>query len=63
MKKLLAFLTISLFVLAGCQESSSIVAPDNDSSLDKEKQEKIVKPEDDTIGNHESSTNPSFPRL
>ena len=63
MKKLLAVLAISLFVFAGCQESSSIVAPDNDASLDKEKQEKVVKPEDDTAGQHASTTNPSWPRI
>ena len=63
MKKLLAVLSISLFVFAGCQESSSIVAPNNDSTLDKEKQEKFVTQEEDGPEKHASATNPSFPRL
>ena len=32
MKKFLAVLIISIFVLVGCEQSSSVVAPDNTKS-------------------------------
>jgi len=37
MKKFLAVLAISIFILAGCEQSSSVVAPDNtNTELEKE---------------------------
>jgi predicted small lipoprotein YifL len=63
MKKLLAVLSISLFLLAGCQESSTLVAPDNDTSVDKEKQEQFAAPEQGDDGSQDNSGEPSFPRI
>ena len=63
MKKILSVLAISLFLLAGCQESSSLVAPENDSSVDKEKQEQFAAPEQGDDGSQDSSGEPSFPRI
>ena len=63
MKKLLSILAISLFLLAGCQENGSIVAPDNDSSVDKEKQEQFAAPEKGDDGSQDSKGEPSFPRI
>lgn len=63
MKKILSVLAISLFFLAGCQESSSLVAPDSDSSVDKEKQEQFAQPEQGDDGSQDSSGEPSFPRI
>ncbi len=60
MKKLLAVLAISLFLLAGCQESSSLVAPDNDSSVDKEKQEQFAAPEQGDDGSQDNSRRTKF---
>jgi hypothetical protein len=63
MKKLLAVIAMFLFLLAGCQDSSSIVAPENDSSVDKEKQEQFAAPEQENDGSQDNSGEPTFPRI
>ncbi|MCW8848699.1 MAG: hypothetical protein OQJ81_01870 [Melioribacteraceae bacterium] len=63
MKKLLAVIAMSLFLLAGCQDSSSLVAPENDSSVDKEKQEQFAAPEQGNDGSQDNSGEPTFPRI
>ena len=60
MKKLFAALVISLFFVVACQESSTIVSPDNDTSTDTEQ----FKPtEQDTSGSQEGGGRPGFPRI
>lgn len=37
MKKLIAILSLVLFVMVGCQDSTSIVAPDNSTNTELDK--------------------------
>lgn len=49
MKKFLAMLAISVFILAGCEQSSSVVAPDNtNSELKKETSKSEVLQKEDS---------------
>jgi len=64
MKKLIAISTIALFVVIGCQEGSSIVAPDNGSTLDKKPDATQFIPTDpDSSGSSEGAGVPHLPRV
>ena len=56
MKKFFAVLTFCIFLVIGCQESSSIVAPDNNTKTELEKQDTEVK---DSL---KKDGDPTFPR-
>lgn len=55
MKKFIAILSLVLFVMVGCQDSASIVAPDNDS---KTELEKGTDNTNDTLSKDEEGGNP-----
>ena len=61
MKKLLAALFVSIFFVVACQDSSTIVSPDNDSSTDTEQQ--FTPTEQDSSGSQEGGGRPGFPRI
>ena len=61
MKKLLATLFIALFVLAGCQESATIVSPDNDAALEKET-ENVLEKEANSVDSKDNQ-DPGYPRI
>jgi hypothetical protein len=42
MKKLIAVFILSLFVFVGCEQASSVVAPDNNTNTELEKNDKPV---------------------
>ena len=49
MKKVIAALLIALFVIVGCQEGSSLVAPQDNSELEKKSAEiEIIESAQDT---------------
>ena len=56
MKKLIAIFVFSIFLVIGCQESSSIVAPDSNTKSELEKQDTEVK---DSL---KKDGDPIFPR-
>jgi len=56
MKKLMSILAFSIFLVIGCQESSSIVAPDSNTKTELEKQDTEVK---DSL---KKDGDPIFPR-
>ena len=60
MKKLIAILSIVLFLIVGCQDSSSIVAPDNETNV--ETQDQFVPSDVDDSGSQDSQ-DPGYPRI
>ena len=64
MKKLIAILTISLFFVFGCQEASSVVAPDNDQAVEKVGDpEQFTPTESDSMVTPNGNGRPGFPRV
>jgi uncharacterized protein YcfL len=51
MRKLIAIFILSLFLFVGCEQASSVVAPDNNTNTELEKNDKpldsLQKDEDD----------------
>lgn len=61
MKKLIAALLLSLFLIAACQESSSIVAPTNDNSTGSDLQyAPAMEDTGNTVNDH---GRPGLPRV
>jgi hypothetical protein len=63
MKKLVGIFSIAIIILFGCQEATSVVAPNNDDHLDKKvEQEEFSLSEIDTIYGFDSGK-PIIPRM
>lgn len=60
MKKLTAIIVFTIFLVIGCQESSTIVAPNNDSKVEKTNNE---QPIDKNVETTSDSQEPSLPRI
>jgi hypothetical protein len=62
MKKTLAILSLVLFIFVGCQDSATIVSPENGASLEKDTPENVLN-KDGEDGDSQDIEDPWLPRI
>ena len=63
MKKLFAIFSISLFIIFGCQEASSVVAPNDGNALPKQGDSREFDISDQDSSDLPNAPDPVIPRI